>query len=307
MNILFFFLLVVIGDLNGKLEIFSNDTFNLSNVISFQAHSAQINRIKQSPFNTYVATASGDKTSKIWNVTTISNWVLIQTYSNHLDQILALEYINEDTIATGDINGTIQIWSISTGLTNLTLNTNIPVWSLKLLSNGYYLACGLVNKINIYNIFNGNLISTISSSIEVNDLVLISSDLLASSGNDNKVYIYNLTTNSLKFTLIGHTDCTWGLTLVSTDVLASGSFDNTTKLWNTTSGELIRTLIGHTNRITWSIDMFCSNILVSGSSDQTLKFWDWSTGEVLNTINTGLNIRSLTVLKSSISSENIVS
>ncbi len=126
-----------------------NESFGLLN--SFQAHTQAINRIKQSPFNNdLVATCSYDFTVKIWNIT---NWSLIRTYSDHTQAVLGLEWINEDTIASGDEYYAIKIWSITTGETKFTIITDDFVYSLILLSNGFYLACGLLNgNIIIYDI-----------------------------------------------------------------------------------------------------------------------------------------------------------
>ena len=123
------------------------------NVILSQPHSTyinRINRIKQSPFNNqYVATCSRDRTVKIWNPNT--NWTLIRTFTGHSSSVYALEWINEQSIASGSNDLTMQIWSISTGSIQRTINVGDEVWSLKLMSNGFYLACGTGNgPINIY-------------------------------------------------------------------------------------------------------------------------------------------------------------
>ena len=265
---------------------------------SFQAHDTYINHIKQSPFKSdFVATCSGDNTTKIWNITTPC-WTLYQTYMGLKSSINDVEFINDDLIVAGGYDMVIQIWSIRTGLTNRTLSLSQSIWSLKLLSNGYYLACGLQNFIQIYHIFTGSLISTlIGHSANVRDMTNIMSDLMASSSQDNTTRIWNLTTNSTKFVLTGHTSDVYGLKLISLDILASSSNDKTIKLWNITSGYLINTLSSHTSYITWSMDTISnSQILVSGSGDNTIKLWDISTGSVLKTFDTNLEIRALTVL-----------
>ena len=291
-NVLFY--LVAIGDLYGQIQVYNSRSLLLVN--SFKAHTDAINRIKQLP-NGYVASCSEDATAKIWNVTTINNnytWNLIRTYTHASPYVRAIEYISTDKMASsGYFDQSIKIWSISTGQTLMTINTGDVVLSLKLLSNGFYLAAGLYKQIKIYNINNnGSIVSTFKGHTSyVNDLALINTNLLASSSSDTTVRIWNLTTNTNKFILNGHTNYVYGLKLVSSDILASGSLDNTVKLWNTTSGTLIRTLASHTNQIWWSLDMLIINqILVSGSKDRTIKTWNISTGQVLNTINTGLQI-----------------
>ena len=224
---IYYCLLVAIGNTNGLIKVYNQ---SLSLLKSFTAHSNQINRIKQSPFSAdFVATCSNDNSVIIWNATTTTNnWNLIRSYTGHTNYVYGLEWINEDTIASGSLDRKIQIWSKSTGTVLRTINAGHGVYCLKLLSNGFHLASGLDNyKINIYNINNGSLISTLSGHTSlIEDLEMINNgNLLASSSDDSKVFIWNLTTNTRKFTLSGHGSYVYGLKLVSNDILASGSAD----------------------------------------------------------------------------------
>jgi len=290
----------VTGDVGGLIEVFYQN-FVLLN--SFQAHTDQINRIEKSPFNNdYVATCSKDTTVKIWNISNPFNWCLIQDYKNHTQAVFGLEWINEDTIASGGYDDAIKIWSMNTGETLRTIGIHSGVRSLKLLTNGFYMACGLGNNIiKICNISTGNLILTFRGHTSyVNDLIQINNDLLASSSSDGSVLIWDLLTYSIRFNLTGHISAVNGMKLVSFDILASGSNDNTIKLWNITNGQLLKNLTGHTDNILWSLDLLSdSQTLVSGSLDQTIKIWNLTTGGCLSTFNTGSSIRSLAILSPS--------
>ena len=92
-----------------------------------------------------MATCSGDKTVKIWNISNVSNWTLLRTYRDHSNTVYSLEWINADTIASGSYDQTIKIWSITTGQTNIIINASSMIFSLKLLNNGLYLASALEN------------------------------------------------------------------------------------------------------------------------------------------------------------------
>jgi WD40 repeat protein len=214
-----------------------------------------------------------------------------------------LEWIDIDTLATsGYSDGTIKLWSPTTGQTKRTIQTNANgfVYSFKLLNTNIHLAAGLATgDINIYNINDGSLVSSLKAhTYYVEDLVQISADLLASSSSDQTVRIWNLTTNTCKFILTGHIHRVFGLKQITSSILASGSHDATIKLWDITSGQLIRTLTGHTDGIWYSVDLLNSQTLVSGSWDGTIKLWNWSTGECLSTIQTtGSRISSLAVIQ----------
>jgi len=284
------------------MELYDQKLFEL-NFNPSNPHAGAIQTIKQSPYNNgYVATCSWDKTVKIWNPL---NWILIKTFMGHSSMVYSAEFINADIIATSDSTGIILIWSISSGVINMTINAGQynSVNCLKLLSNGNYLAAGLNSTINIYNINTGILIlSLIGHTSTVNDLELITgngNNLLASSSSDKTIRIWDLNTNMTKFVLTGHNDLVTGLKLLSSDTLASGSYDTTIKIWSLTTGTLIRTLTGHTSYIGNSIDLLSDGqTLVSGSWDWRVHLWNWRTGQLLSTTYYyNLNIQSLAVVK----------
>jgi WD40 repeat protein len=282
-----------------------NETCGLLKTLQAHKSGFQINRIKQLP-NGYVATCSNDYTAKIWDPTV---WALIRNYTGHINKgVVALEYINADTMASSAYDQTIQIWSISTGVTIRTF-TNVQnqytnVLSLALLTNGYYLASGLATGvIFIYNINNGSLVFSLQGHTnQVNDLVLLNSnDLLASSSNDKTVRIWNLTKSNnfqskLVYNLTGHSNNVEGLKLISSDLLASGSDDNTINLWNITKGALYKTLTGHVSGIMFTIDASDSKTFFSASYDLQIKHWQTSSGLLLNSCTTSLSISALAIL-----------
>jgi len=250
-----------------------------------------------------VATVSWDWTASIWDITNITtNWTLVRTYTNHADIVYGVDFINEDLIVTGANDGSINIWSICTGLTLRTITAGSGVFSLKLVNESIELVCGLQNgNIEIYNVNDGSLKLTLfGHTSSVRDLTLVSkSNLLASSSSDLTVRIWNLTTNTCKFILSGHSGLVYGLKLMNSDeLLASGSADFTLLIWNITSGELLRNLTNHTNQINWAVDSILEDdqTLVSGSKDTSFKLWNINTGSCLQTKTTGSGIKALRVI-----------
>jgi WD40 repeat protein len=204
--------LVAFTDSSGQIQVY-NEKEGLSKV--FQAHSSTINRIRYLP-NGYVATCSSDNTVDIWDPSNISGWKLIQTYTGHKGGVVSFENIKIDTIASSAYDQTIQIWSITTGITLNSItnqqNNYQNVLSLKFFSdkNGIgHLAAGLSDgNIFIYNFNSMSLVGSLSKHAnQVNDLELIKNGneiLLASSSDDNSIKIWDLTTYACKFTLNDH-------------------------------------------------------------------------------------------------------
>ncbi len=269
---------------------------------SIQAHSDAIIRVKPSPFiingMKYVASCSHDQSVKIWNP--LTNWELIRTYTGHTSYVYALEWINNDTLASsGVLEQVIHIWSLSSGQTLRTINLNpaiIGVFCFKMLANGIHLAAGLTYDIKIFDVNNGNLIATLSGhNDKVTDLT-VSSDLLASSSSDWTVRVWNLTTNTNKFIFRGHNWTVHSVKFISSDLLASGSIDTTVKLWNLKNGSLSQSLSNNNYFIYFAVDLLNSQTLLSGSIDGLINVWNWNTSQCLYTIYTNRQILSLAVL-----------
>jgi WD40 repeat protein len=302
---------VAFGDDNGNVYIYnsSSPSSSLSRINAYYAHhwGISIPRIRQSPFNSsYVATC-GDLTVKIWSVasSSLSDWTLVQTFHHLKSHISDCEWMDGDTLASsGESDGTILIWSVSSGETMRTINyvSSVYVICLKSLdssSSRRHLAAGHDKDINIYDIIDGSLFATLKGhENKVRDLAQLNTDILASASEDNTVRIWNLTTHALIFTLTGHTAFVHGLKQITANILASGSDDSTIKLWDISSGQEIRTLMGHTHWIFKSLDLMDhGQTLVSGSMDGTVRKWNWSNGEELSSTNVATTITSLAVIE----------
>jgi WD40 repeat protein len=167
----------------------------------------------------------------------------IQTYTGHTDVVNDITSLNDLTtmasVASASDDGTIQIWSITTGLK---LN------EIRTTSNGPRFYCLL-------------LIQKLS--------------VLASGDSSNRIRLFNINSNfTLNKTLSGHTQPVTDLLLIDENTLASSSHDNTIIIWDLIGLIRITTLEGHLNRINVVSLVSMNNLLVSGSNDQTLRVWD---------------------------------
>ena len=199
-------------------------------------HSGSVYSVAISPDRRTLASGSGDKTIKIWNLATGE---LIRTLSGHSDWVSSVA-INPDgrTLASGSGDNTIKIWNLATGEQIRTLSGHSDrVRSVAINPDGRTLASGSWDKtknIKIWNLVTGKLIRTLSGHSESVNSVAISPD--------------------------GRT-------------LASVSDDTTIKIWNLATGELIRTLSGHSQVVKSVVFSPDGKTLVSGSGDNTIKIW----------------------------------
>ena len=201
-----------------------------------------------------LASASDDKTIRLWNTTTGESF---KTLTGHTDWVNALVVLQDGTLASGSADNTIRLWNTTTRLRK---------------SRVYIASTGVSVK---------TLIGHTGGWVRL--LVVLPDGRLASASADKTIRLWNTTTGELCKTLIGHTDWVGSLVVLPDGRLASGSADNTIRLWNTTTGESVKTLIGHTGWVR-SLVVLPDGRLSSNSGDRTIRLWNTTTGESVKTL-----------------------
>jgi serine/threonine protein kinase len=198
------------------------------------SHSYSVTSVAYSPDGQTLASGSGDKTIKLWNVKTGN---LLQTLTSHSYSVTSVAYSPDgQTLASGSGDKTIKLWNVKTGnlLQTLPSHSNLVI-SVAYSPDGQTLATGSGDKtIKLWNVKTGNLLQTLT---------------------DHTDWVY-----SVAYSPDGRT-------------LASGSDDSTIKLWDVKTGNLLQTLKGHSNlviSVAYSPD---GRTLASGSDDKTIKIW----------------------------------
>ena len=220
-----------------------------------------------------LASASSDKTIKLWNATTGKSLI---TLIGHSDVVWSVAWIplsaaspeeidKINILASASRDNTIKIWDINTGK---------PLKTLIGHSDGVHDVAWSPVSIK---------------SPEGIDRIKI----LASASSDKTIKIWNATTGKAIKTLTGHSDVVWGVAWSADGkILASASMDKTIKLWDPNTGDLLKTLTGHRHGIidlAWILVSTPSpegtnKILASASMDKTIKLWDATTGKLLKTL-----------------------
>jgi WD40 repeat protein/tRNA A-37 threonylcarbamoyl transferase component Bud32 len=256
---------------------------------TLKGHSSDVNAIAFTPDGKTIATASDDKTIKLWSLESKQE---IRTLKGHSDWIWTIA-ISPDgkTLASGSKNKTIKLWNLATGEEILTLKGHSSgVTSVAFSPDGATLASGsLDKKIKLWNWQTGQEIRTLEGHTKEVDSVAFSPDgnILTSGGWDKKIKLWNLATGKEIRTLEGHSDLIITVAFSPDGMqIASGSKDKTIKLWNLVTGEAISTFKGHDDKVN-SVAYLPSPdgiTLVSGSNDNTIKMWNISTGQEIRTL-----------------------
>ncbi len=202
-----------------------------------EGHKRAVSSISFSDDGKTLASASLDKTIKLWNPDTGEN---TKTLKGHKVRVNSVSFSHDGKIlASGSNDKTIKLWNPDTG-------ENI-------------------------NTLKGHKEAIIYVSFSHNDKILASASL------DQTIKLWNPETGENTNTLKGHEDRVNSISFSHDGkILASGSNDSTIKLWNVDTGKEITTLKAHKSKIYSVVFNHDGKILASVSFDRSIKLWDVS-------------------------------
>ena len=247
---------------------------------TLEGHTDLVWSVAFRPNGVMLASASWDRTVRLWNVNTGN---LLHTLTGHTNEVLSVTFSPDgQTLVSSDWDGTILIWNPNTQKLKRTLKGHTGgVTSVAFSPNGRTLASGSADRtIRLWNPNNGNPKATLIGHTDVVDAVAFSPDgeTLASGSRDATIRLWNPNNGNHIKMLAGHTDEVQRIAFSPDgDILASGSRDRTVRLWNPHNGAGKKTLTGYTdgvNPVAFSPDS--ATLLIGG---RRISVWDTQTNE----------------------------
>lgn len=245
---------------------------------------ANINAIALASDDQMLASASDDKTIRLWNMQTKKEQFVLHDHTQCVKTV-AFHPRLHNTLASGSRDRTIKLWDLQTRKVIQTLTGHEHAVNAVLFSpDEQLLASGSSDKqVKLWNSQTGKIIATLKGhTLAVTALAFSSSSsepLLASASADSTVKLWNLKTFELVHTLTEHTATVRAVAFSPNgNWLATAGDDRTIRLWDIASWQHNRTLSGHpwvVSALAFSSD---GETLISGSWDKTLKLWQVSTG-----------------------------
>lgn len=242
----------------------------------FSGHSGRVSSVRFSPNGNLIASASADKTIKLWDV----NGKLLKTLKGHRNTVWSVNFSPDGKLlaSTGN-DGTIKVWNVAAGTAIKTLQAHNPrLASVSFSPNGKILSVTSWNgTVGLFDLEQGKLLTLIRAHQDIAGDSRFSPDgkLLASASFDKTIKLWRVEDGKAVQTLTGHRD---RLTRISFSpdgkTLASASFDKTVKLWNVQTGEVLKTFEGHSAPVRSVSFNSTGRILASASEDSTIKLWD---------------------------------
>jgi len=260
---------------------------------SGMSHNSVVYSVAFSRDGRWLASASEDKTIKIWDVAKERE---VRTLAGHTRAVASVTFSHDGRwLASGAADRKVKLWDPVTGKEAATLEGHSrAVQAVAFSPNGPLLASGDTSgMIQLWDVGGRKPKHGLKGHTDAVNAVAFSSDgrLLASAGDDETVRIWEVGAGRGLLTFKDHPDAVLSVSF-SPDSrwLASSDAGGGILIWESKTGEVLRSLKGHkdwTRAVAFSPD---GSQLASAGDDGKIYLWDTATGNVLRTLAEGKEV-----------------
>jgi WD40 repeat protein len=261
-------------------------------------HNEGVYGVAFSPDGGLLATASADKTARLWDTATGQP---MRTFVGHQSVVDEVAFSPDGTLlATASRDGTARLWDTETGkpvhifadhehLTRLAMALGAAEFrDVTFSPDGTLLAtAGRDKTARLWNTASGQPERTLSGHRGSVSGVAFSPDgtMLATASEDKTARLWDTATGQPIRTLSGHRGWVSGVTF-SPDgtLLATAHTDNTVLLWHIATGQWVHSLTGHTRAVKGVAFSPDGTLLATASEDKTARVWDTASGQLMRTL-----------------------
>jgi WD40 repeat protein len=247
---------------------------SLHNVLEhnrLESHADITWQVRFAPNNRFLATASRDRTVKLWR----PNGELYTTLSGHRASVTSVDISRQGLIASSSWDGTVYLWE-SNGHPRLQINVGTDrVYSVRFSPDGQHLVTASADGTATIWTLEGKAQQTLSGPEGIMYWATYSPDgrLIATAGDDGSIRLWTAQGELLR-RIRAHTAAVNYVTF-SPDgkAIASASHDRTAKVWDLW-GNRQQELTEHTSFV-YSIEFSPDGkAIATASNDATIRLWD---------------------------------